>query len=198
LLKEKGIYLVAQLSVCTDEYMAYRNPALALRDATGAVFTNDSGAWLDPYNKYLRTYIGELMAELFSFGFDEIVLADLAHPDTEDMLMYSQPGSTTLDRISCISNFAKAVTEPYIGTDKQVSVLCDAASLRGGLAASTGQDPVILAKFFDRLYVYSAAEYLSSDLPLLYEAVPDETAARVVPITTAQQPSGSWALRPWG
>ena len=197
-LKEQGIYLVAQISVCTDEYMAYRNPALALRDSTGAVYANEAGTWLDPYNKHLRTYVSELMAELFAFGFDEIILADLAHPNTEDTLLYSDPGSVVLDRVSCIANFAKAVTAPYIGTNKQVSVLCDAASLRGDLSAGTGQDPEILAKFFDRLYVFSAAEYLSTDLPLLYEAVPEETASRVVPITTAQQPSGSWALRPWG
>ncbi len=197
-LKEKDIYLVAQISVCADEYMAYRNPAIALRDTTGAIFADDSGVWLDPYNKYLRTYVSELMAELFTFGFDEVVLSDLAHPNTEDTLIYSETSTATLDRVSCIANFAKAVTKPYIGTNKQVSVLCDAASLRGSLSESTGQDPAILAKFFDRLYVYSAAEFLSTDLPLLYEAVPSETAVRVVPITTAQQASGSWALRPWG
>lgn len=197
-LKEKGIYLAAQISVCADEYMAYRNPALALRDETGAVFADESATWLDPYNKNLRTYISALMAELFSMGFDEVVLADLAHPDTDKALIYSENSSVTIDRVSCIANFAKAVTEPYIGTDKYVSVLMDAASLRESRSESTGQDPATLAKFFDRLYVFSAAEYLSTDLPHLNEAVPGETATRVVPITTAQQASGSWALRPWG
>lgn len=80
-IKERDIYLVAQISCCLDELFASRSTTITLRRAdTGGNYMDDYGTWLDPYNMNVRNYVVELAKELYAMGFDEVVLADIMHP----------------------------------------------------------------------------------------------------------------------
>ena len=47
-LKEQNIYLVAQLSCCTDDLLAQRYPAAALTLPGGTPYSDAAGYWVDP------------------------------------------------------------------------------------------------------------------------------------------------------
>lgn len=47
-LKEQGIYLVAQLSCCTDDLLAQRCPSTALTLPGGTPYSDEDGYWVGP------------------------------------------------------------------------------------------------------------------------------------------------------
>ncbi len=79
-LHEEGLTAAAQICCFTDELLATRNPTVTLKTESGSYKDSDGAYWLDPYNRNVRNYIADLMAELADMGFDEIILADLYHP----------------------------------------------------------------------------------------------------------------------
>ena len=52
--EDKDIYLVAEINVCRDALYASRSTTVCLRTELGGNYTDDEGAWLDPYNTELR------------------------------------------------------------------------------------------------------------------------------------------------
>ena len=70
-LKGQNIYLVAQISCCIDELLPTRTTAYCIHTETGLNYTDGLGTWLDPYNLDLRTWIAEMVQELYDLGFDE-------------------------------------------------------------------------------------------------------------------------------
>lgn len=82
-LHERGLTAAAQISCLADELLATRNWTVTLQTEAGAYRDADGKYWLDPYNRFVRDYIADLMAELAAMGFDEILLADLIHPVRE-------------------------------------------------------------------------------------------------------------------
>ena len=79
-IHEKGLTAAAQISCLADELLATRNPTVTLKTEAGSYKDSNGVYWLDPYNRYVRNYIADLMEELSAMGFDEIILADLYHP----------------------------------------------------------------------------------------------------------------------
>ena len=151
-LKEKGIYLAAMVSCCADDLLASRNAPIALRTAYGGVFTDASGAmWLDPYSGTVRDYIGSICLELAEMGFDEIVLENLAHPVSEDPLVYSE--AMTFDPTPSIgvSGFAVGLSARMAESGAALSAVLSADTLHGGMADKTGQDAELFFKVFDRV-----------------------------------------------
>ena len=115
MLKEKNVYLAAQISCCVDErYPAY-STLVALKTTSGMNYYDDTGMWLDPYSQNVRSYVVELARELYEIGFDEVVLADLVHPvppeGREVEFMYNAEMSTTPSPEGGISGFAISVAE---------------------------------------------------------------------------------------
>lgn len=195
-LKEDGVYLVAEISCLVDNAMAERNAPLALKDAgTGAVLTDASGAWLDPYNDGTREYLFQLLAELAGMGFDEVLLTGLAYPRS-DRVAFSQSMTAQPDPVSCVSSLSLYLREEADGLGLRLSVMADSAALRAGESVSVGQDLSFLFKVFDRVYVQTEYDYFNADLSALQSALGSTDGTRIVPVTTGYVPeSSSWAAR---
>ncbi len=164
-IHEKGMTAAAQISCCADALLATRNSPVALKTPTGSPYQDADGVyWLDPYNRTVRSYLADLMAELAEMGFDEIVLADLYHPVSEEALTYSVTIQTSPDPVTAVCQMGRRLAESMSGTGVAVSALIDADSMRNGLSAQTGQDLGIFWRLFARLYCPSDAASASSDI----------------------------------
>ncbi|MEI3102157.1 MAG: putative glycoside hydrolase [Oscillospiraceae bacterium] len=99
-----------------------------MKTDTGLNYQDDNGYWLDAYNFDVRKYVAQMAQELFDMGFDEVVLADVAHPTLTEAipLMYTREISTERNTQVAVCGMAKAWprcwrtgradTSPYIAT----------------------------------------------------------------------------------
>lgn len=189
-MKERGVYLVAEIATLMDDAMALRNIPLALKDSAGQVITDSGGSWLDPYNPGTRQYITEIMTELADMGFDEVLLTGIAHPRAED-IVYSQEMTSAPSISSSVSTFAMRMCETAHELGIKCSVLCQTAELRMGTGAEIGQSPELLFSLFDRVYLLTDQEHLSSDVSALSSVPGGDGAERIVPITIGWTPQRS-------
>lgn len=73
-LHEKGIYVIARISVFQDPHLVSRHPDLAvLRASDNAVWRDRKGiAWLDAGSREAWTYTAAIGREAYELGFDEL------------------------------------------------------------------------------------------------------------------------------
>lgn len=196
-IHEAGLTAAAQLSCCADDLMAKRNWLITLQTPSGGAYTDEDGvSWLDPYNRTVRNYIAELMAELTAMGFDEIILADLYHPVSETGFIYSVTLQTEADPVMAVCQMARRLVELEEG-GATVSALIDADSLRNGMSSQTGQDIDIFWRIFARLYCPTSADMAASDLELAADAMNDgDAAVRFVPVSAViPEGMGSYVVK---
>lgn len=191
-IKAQDIYLVAVVSCCVDSLMAQRYAALALKDSTGAAYSDSSGGWLDPYNETARGYLTALCKELAAMGFDEIAFSYLQMPFADQTFAYSAQTSTTPSRTDAVMNLAQYLRKSLSSTNVRVSAICSADSILQQKSAQTGQELTPFTKLFDRICVFAD----SGNLQQLRSAIAaDETFdanTRFVPFLAEAQDSGSW------
>ncbi len=177
-LHEKGLTAAAQISCCADALMARRNWPVTLQTLGGGAYQDEDGVyWLDPYNRSIRGYLIDLMGELTAMGFDEIILADLYHPVSEEAFSYSVTLQTEPDPVVAVCQMGQRLAESLSGTETAVSVRIDTDSLRDGLGAQTGQDIDIFWRLFARLYCPTSPEAAASDLELCADTMNGGAAA---------------------
>ncbi len=155
-LKEKDIYLVAQISCCIDELLPTRTTAFCIHTEGGMNYRDGLGTWLDAYNLDLRTWIAEMCRELWDLGFDEVVLKDVAHPSLAEAvpLVYTREISTPRSTAAAVCGLAAGVADLlYDRGDKVLSIYCNTreALVRDDLP--TGQNAVLFMKLYDRVYL---------------------------------------------
>lgn len=158
LLKDEEIYLVAQISCCIDETLPTRTTAFCLQTETGMLYRDEKGTWLDAYNMEMRTWIAEMVQELYDLGFDEVVLADLGHPvlpeENPPVLKYtreiSTPRSTDLASCGLAAGVAKLLEDRESGV---LSIYCDSLTGLVKTDVSTGQNAPYFMKLYDRVYL---------------------------------------------
>ena len=155
-LKEKNIYLVAQISCCIDELLPTRSTAFCIHTEGGMNYKDGLGTWLDAYNLDLRTWIAEMCRELWDLGFDEVVLKDVAHPSLAEAipLVYTREISTPRSTAAAVCGLAAGVADQlYDRGDKVLSIYCNTreALVRDDL--TTGQNAVLFMKLYDRVYL---------------------------------------------
>ena len=196
-LKSENIYLVAEVSCCVDDLMAARNSPVALKDSSGALYSDSAGSWIDPYNPEVRKYISELLRELAEAGFDELLLTNVAYPSSGEPVVFSQKLSYAPTPKSSVSSFALNITKSLSDLSVRISVLCDTQSLRSGLSEQTGQDPAFFSGIFSRLYFVTDADYLGSDSSLVAAALGSDSAHRAVPVleSDVSPVSDSWIVK---
>ncbi len=151
----KGIYLAAQISCCVDELFASRSTTVTLRRAdNNANVIDDTGTWLDPYNLSVRNYIVQLARELYAMGFDEVILADVAHPvfaePTE--IIYTRQLSTAASTKTAVCGFAIYVANQLDDEAGRLSIYCDTKPALVK-ADDNGQDARLFMKIYDRVYL---------------------------------------------
>lgn len=154
-LKAKNIYLVAQISCCLDELLSSRCTSVTLRNEYGGNYTDDYGTWLDAYNTDLRNYVVQMTRELYDMGFDEVVLADVAHPVFAEPvpLTYTRQMSTPPGAVNAVCGFAMYVSDALRERSiNQLSIYIDSPQALVK-AIDNGQDARLFVKIFDRVYL---------------------------------------------
>lgn len=154
-LKAKNIYLVAQISCCLDELLSSRCTSVTLRNEYGGNYTDEYGTWLDAYNTDLRNYVVQMTRELYDMGFDEVVLADVAHPVFAEYvpITYTRQMSTQPSAVNAVCGFAVYVTDALQDRSiNQLSIYIDTAQALVK-AVDNGQDARLFIKIFDRVYL---------------------------------------------
>ncbi len=159
-IKEDGVYLVAQISICRDELYGSRSTVVTLRDKDGFNYKDEGGLWLDAYSMDLRDYTVSMVRELYDMGFDEVVLADVAHPVTEEgvTLQYCRDMSTPPSAVNAVCGFALAVADELKDREGKLSIYVDSQSALVGRDPANGQDGMLFFKLFDRVY-YNTDRY---------------------------------------
>ena len=155
-MEEKDIYLAAQISCCIDNLLPTRTSAYTIKNEVGMNYQDEKGLWLDAYNEAVRKSAAQMAQELFDMGFDEVVLADVAHPTlTEPVtLLYTNEISSQRDTSLAVCGFAVSVARQLQDRESgALSIYCDT---RPGLVKpdlTTGQDARLFMKLYDRVYL---------------------------------------------
>ena len=197
-MHDEGLRAVAQISCCADGLLATRNWTVTLQTISGTSYRDETGvAWLDPYNRTVRSYIQDLMEELAAMGFDEIILADLYHPLSDISFTYSVTLQTAPNPVTAVCQMGRRLVEAMDGTGTAVSALLDESSLREGLGASTGQDIETFWRLFARLYCPAELGSAADNKVLAMETMTQgDGDARFVPVVPgAPEDFSSYCLR---
>lgn len=193
-LKAQDIYLVADLSCAIDGLLTQRNETVAMKNADGSVYRDDSGVWLDLYNTSLRKYLSDLALELAGMGFDEVLLSDVAQPAVTGLL-YTESMTTQPDAVSSVSSFSYYM-EQAVGESIRLSLRCPNDVFRAG-AGANGQDLSFLYRVYDRVYTVSDAGVYAEDLARAEGYMTEDNAARFVPMGYTAVGVSSWMLLTW-
>ena len=155
MLKSQNIYLVAQISCCIDELLPTHTTAYCIHTETGLNFTDGLGTWLDAYNLDLRTWIAEMVQELYDLGFDEVVLADVAHPSLAEAvpLLYTREISTPRSTVAAVCGLAAGVADKLRDREKVLSIYCKTREALVRDDFTTGQNAVLFMRLYDRVYL---------------------------------------------
>ena len=157
MLKDEGIYLVAQISVCIDEALPTRTSAYCLQTETGMIYRDENGTWLDAYNLDLRVWVAEMVQELYDLGFDEVVLADLGHPvlDAENppKFMYTREISTPRTTDTGVCGLAAGIERLLHDREGVLSIYIDSKPALVKTDTTNGQNGPYYMKMYDRVYL---------------------------------------------
>ena len=195
-LKEKGYTLAAAVSCTRQTLLAKRCPAMALRNAAGDPYSDERGAWLDPYSLQAREYLLSLLTELRDAGFDEIVLTGLSFPANDKAVYYGQQrlGATT-------PRAAVSALAVWLGRnapeDMTFSVWLEADAVRGtgDEEKESVQDAALFCRVFDRLYLQSSEYDLPYDAAALAAlAGAEDMGDRFIPVVYSAPETGSYLL----
>ena len=182
-LKEKGIYLVAQLGSLADGNMARRNAPISLKEAaSGGTYTDrDGSAYLDPYSAGARDYLKSLMSELKAMGFDEVLFSGFVCPDS-DGVTFSLAMTQKPDAASALSALGLWLRSEADAMGLKLSVRMESKALRSE-EVLMGQDAALLFRIFDRVVAETDFDHLSGDLAALDAALGTDDENRAVLIT---------------
>jgi hypothetical protein len=155
-LQGADLYLIARVVCFKDNSLAGLRPEYALRLTDGEVFRESprGGAWLNPYNREVWDYIGDICEEVAQLGFDEIQLDYVRFP-TGGPLHNLNLGSEITGGVSkpeIMAEFARYITgrlRPYgvaVAADVFGTVILSPSD-----AEEIGQDYVALAQIYQVL-----------------------------------------------
>ena len=148
------VYLVAQISICRDELYGSRSTTVTLRNDAGFNYMDEDGLWLDAYSLELRNYTVGLVKELYGMGFDEVVLADVAHPVLPEgtTVQYCRRMSTPASATNAVCGSALSVADELKDREGKLSIYVDSQTALVGHDSENGQDGMLFFKLFDRVY----------------------------------------------
>ena len=199
-MEEKDIYLAAQISCCIDNLLPTRTSAYTIKNEVGMNYQDEKGLWLDAYNEAVRKYAAQMAQELFDMGFDEVVLADVAHPTlTEPVtLLYTNEISTQRDTSLAVCGFAVSVARQLQDRESgALSIYCDTRPALVKPDLTTGQDARLFMKLYDRVYLKTDKSAYSYNVDDIQSNVTiGSVYDRLMPVVENYIPSdnSSWVL----
>lgn len=199
-MEEKDIYLAAQISCCIDNLLPTRTSAYTIKNEVGMNYQDDKGLWLDAYNEAVRKYAAQMAQELFDMGFDEVVLADVAHPTlTEPVtLLYTNEISTQRNTSLAVCGFAVSVARQLQDRESgALSIYCDTRPALVKPDLTTGQDARLFMKLYDRVYLRTDKSAYSYNVEDIQSNVTiGSVYDRLMPVVENYIPSdnSSWVL----
>lgn len=119
-LRTSGIYTVAEVSAFRDYYYGLHNDVYGLPHIDGGYLWADEEYcyWLNPDSSGTMNYLINIVAELKSLGFDEVVFSEFRFPDTEDILYEG-------DKTESLTNAAATLTANCVSETFAVSFVTD-------------------------------------------------------------------------
>lgn len=106
---KRGIYVIGRFTTFRDYTLANARPDLAVQDLDGNVWgDNQDHNWVDPFNRKVWDYFGDLGEEIAQSGIDEIQFDYVRFPVDGDLdsIKYLKP-STRVNRPQTINAFLK-------------------------------------------------------------------------------------------
>ena len=198
-LKSRNIYLVAQISCCIDERFTSYCTSASIRNSLGNIYADESGYWLDPYSTIVRQYVIDMCKELYDMGFDEVVLADVLHPDTsekETQLVYTKELSTPTTPVNAVCGFARFVADELEDRPGKLSIYCYSSAALVRPDENIGQDVKVFFKLYDRVYyITDKYAYSFNCEDVTSKVTVGKISDRMVPVVYNYLPdNSSWVL----
>ena len=196
-LKEQGKYVAVRMCCFVDNTLASRYTQLALKTSDGQAYSDSNGAWVDPTNATVRSYITSLCSELSKMGVDEIVLLGMRLPEASGLeFSFSSSSAVKPTALTAVSGFGISVTRAMRSASAKMSVqITSSAALQKGGDSVTGQSADILFKVFDRVY-YSTESASAADIVTGCSDYIElgDAKMRVVPMCTEAPATDCWVL----
>lgn len=100
-LTNSNLYTIARISSLRDFDFAYHDAKVGLTLSNGTLYSDrgvyGQGYWLNPGSEKVQDYLMQLIRELRSLGFDEVVLQNFCYPDADDLVLPDNPGQVLSD-----------------------------------------------------------------------------------------------------
>ena len=197
-LKEQDKYVAVRMCCFVDNTLASRYTQLALKTTAGQAYSDSNGAWLDPTNATVKSYILSLCSELSKMGVDEIVLLGMRLPEVSGLeFAFSSSSAVKPTPVTAVSSFGISVTRAMRSSSTKMSVqLTSSTALQNGTDEVTGQSADILLKVFDRVYCSAESASAADTVTKGADYVKlGEAKMRIVPMCSGQSPSTDcWVL----
>ncbi len=92
-LADSGLYTIARLPALRDYAYAASNPSAGLPVKGGWLWIDAQRCyWLDPADEDTLSYLMQIVRELRSLGFDEVVFRNFCFPDTNEIVFEGDKG----------------------------------------------------------------------------------------------------------
>lgn len=118
-MKNRGFYMIAQVSAFRDYNYGLNNVSCGLPDARGDGYylrADDGGCyWLNPTNPTVINWLCSIVKELKSMGFHEVVLDNFRFPPNPDLYIFRD------DKDTALQTAAQALLEECAGDGFAIS-----------------------------------------------------------------------------
>lgn len=196
-LKEQGKYVAVRMCCFVDNTLASRYTQLTLKTTDGQAYSDASGAWLDPTNATVKSYITSLCSELSKMGVDEIVLLGMRLPEVSGVeFAFSSTSAVKPTPVTAVSGFGISVTRAMRSASAKMSVqITSSSAVQSGEDTVTGQSAEILFKVFDRIYCSTESSSAADIVTKCADYVKlGDAKTRVVPMCSAAPSTDCWVL----
>ncbi len=96
-LRANGFSMIARVETFCDTNFALNNIPCGIPMAGGALWMDGNGFyWIDPENSLVRDYLKQIVSELASKGFREIVFDDFFYPESTQIVYTSEKNKNEL------------------------------------------------------------------------------------------------------
>ena len=118
-LGSSDLYTIARLPALSDYVFGAEKPSAGIPLSSGALYFDENKCyWLDPTDEDALTYLIQVVRELRSLGFDEVVFTEFRIPESEKIVF-------SADRHQAIADAAQAIVAACATEDFLVSYATD-------------------------------------------------------------------------